>query len=51
MAKVHTFSSKGTETDKIDEIKQYCERHKLVFSRVVCELLAKWHEDRTNGER
>lgn len=49
---VHSFSTRDKFPDEdaaVKEIKAYCEKHKLNFSRIVVEALIMWSE--TNGQR
>lgn len=45
---IHTFSTKGKrpqDTEVVEQVKQYCEEHKLVFSAIVVELLTEWRDE------
>lgn len=49
---VYSFSTSDkltSDEDKlVTEVKDYCRKHKIVFSRVVVEQLRKWMEEQTN---
>ena len=53
MPKIFTFSTadkRPEELDAVEAVKAICEKRKIVFSRLVCELLAKWlAEEKANG--
>jgi len=45
---VFTFSTKGSrpaDTEKVQEIKEYCDERGINFSYLVLKLLKQWHEE------
>lgn len=50
---VFTFSTqckkKPEDTELINDVKAYCDKHKLNFSQVVIELLRKEYQEKLNG--
>lgn len=49
---VYSFSTRDKRPDEdetVKEVKAYCEKHKLNFSRIIIEALTAWRE--THGQR
>jgi hypothetical protein len=50
---VYSFSTSEKETNNDDKtvqaVKEYCYKHKIIFSKVVIEQLAKWLEEQSNA--